>query len=619
MCGILGFTGPSNIESTEQALNLISHRGPDSRGIFYDGSINLGHVRLSIIDIALGSQPMHSEDNRYVIVFNGEIYNYSYLKERLLANGLILKTNSDTEVLLYWMIKFGISGLSDLNGMFAFALWDKLEKKLIIARDRLGMKPLYYKVTINKSLIFSSEVKPIQYLDKSTDVNYRSVYQYLTLQNVLSSETFFKNVFKLPPGGYIIHDQKNTIHGVFWTPTLSKINDNYSSQDLAEKYVSILHSSVKRHLVSDVPIGSFLSGGIDSGLVSTLASKILNQSINTFTGYFSDAAKYDERIGSRSVGKLISSNSYEIEITQKDFCQNIETVMYHLEEPMLGTGALPQYIVSRLASEHVKVALTGHGGDESFAGYQVNRAFAIRESLKRLSLGNLLSLSRMPIAELSRVLYFLIYPLFYPEVNHGLFVMTPKRNRENFFTPEFLNHHSNYDPISEITKLIKHNSSHSDNLSLLYLTTYLPTLFLQEDKLSMAHSLESRMPLCDNEMIDFSLTLSLIKKMPNGELKGIPKQSGREILPKILYSLPKRGFPTPYARWFRSGDTAELISDLMYSQRSANRRIVNSVYAKKLFSDNYKSKTDNLFDYARANQMYSIAMVELWHRLFIDT
>lgn len=620
MCGILGFTGPADKHRLEYALNLIKHRGPDSNGIFCDEFINLGHARLSIIDIALGSQPMHSQNNRYVIIFNGEIYNYQDLKAILASRGCTFKTNSDTEILLNWVIEFGTSRLSELNGMFAFALWDKVQKKLLVVRDRLGMKPLYYKLSNDNSLIFASEIKAIQGIDRAPEVNHKAIYQYLTFQNVLTSDTFFKGVYKLNPGSFLIFANGKIQFGSYWKPFFHSENDSYSDSWIAEKYISLLQSSINRHLISDVPVGSFLSGGIDSSLVSTFASKILNKPINTFTGFFTESHKYDERVGAHAVRDFIGSNGYDVEISENDFYENIETVMYHLEEPMLGTGALPQFMVAKFASQHNKVVLTGHGGDEAFAGYQVNRSVAIRESLQNMSFRNLAHLCRIPLSELSRVLYFLTYPILYPEVSHGLFIMTPKKNRSNIFTGDFLNLHFDYDPLSEIFSHYDINGTHSQSnrLTLLYLRTYLPTLFLQEDKVSMAHSIESRMPLCDNQLIDFSLSLSLAKKMLNGELKGIPRSASMPHLPKALYSLPKRGFPTPFARWFRKGKNAEFIADLVYSNKSNERGIVNAKYAKKIFEQNFKSKTDNLYDYARANQIYSIAMVELWHRIFID-
>ena len=618
MCGIVGFSGPPNSTRINAALNIISHRGPDGFSSYEDEYISLGHVRLSIIDIKMGDQPMHSEDGRYVIIFNGEIYNYQELKKKLLENGRTLKTNSDTEVLLYWMIDYGVNGLLDLNGMFSFALWDRLKRKLILARDRLGMKPLYYCIHQNH-IYFASEIKALLNLGIKAKADFSTIFEFVTFQNIYSNSTFFEGISKLPAASYMALDSEGAISiNEYWKYSSSDSGYSLSHNEIVEKYSLILNKSINRHMISDVPVGVFLSGGIDSSLVAKHAASFSSGSINAFTGAFNEGSYYDERSASRVIAGSIGAISNEIVINQSDFASEIGRVIYHLDEPTLGTGALPQFLVSKMASQHVKVSLTGHGGDETFAGYQVNRVFAFKESLFNKDPISAFRLLKMPISELSRFLYFLLYPIVNPEVGHGSYIMHPQNIRASILTNEFLYSVGSYEPLDELTNIVKSEKTVGESLTRLYLKTYLPTLFMQEDKVSMAHSLESRMPLCDNELLDFSLSLSLTQKMNNGELKSIPRSVAKLLLPDMILRQPKRGFPTPYHLWFKTGKTKEIIEDLLLSPRTRSRNIFKYGYLQSLIKKNRESNTSNLFDYERASKIYSIAIIELWFRTFID-
>jgi len=619
MCGIVGFTDKRRGDSgvIKKLLQIIAHRGPDDDGIYEDEFISIGHKRLSIIDIYGGHQPMISHDGRYVIAYNGEIYNYKRLKERLELNGCKFKTNSDTEVLLYWIIKYGVDGLSDLNGMFAFALWDNKEKSLLLARDRLGIKPLYY-YTEHKRLVFASEIKAILPMVSEREADLNTIYEFLTFQNIITQKTFFKDISKLPAGCWLKWKPSGITTGCYWDISFTgKFNGTF--QDAVTEYSDVLNNSVTRHMISDVPVGSYLSGGFDSSSVSTLAADNMNMPLHTFTGAFTDASFYDERIGSRAVAKNISAVAHEIEITPQDYIQNIGKVIYHLDEPTLGTGALPQYMVSKLVSKSVKVVLTGHGGDEMFGGYQVYKAALIREMIRKnpLNIGSILLGVKKD--EWSRILYYTLYPMVHSEVGYGLFIMTPKRQRKNFFSPEFLDQNSGYEPFDSLEDLVR-NRNHLpyERLLTLYLKTYLPTLFFQEDKVGMAHSIEARLPLCDNQMIDLALRLPLEIKLWKNNLKAITKVSMKPRLPEILYSLPKRGFPTPFARWYRTEPLKSFMEDFLFSERTVKRGIFNISTLRKVFSSNLNSRTDTLYDYARANILYSASVVELWFRTFID-
>lgn len=597
-------------------MSMMAHRGPDDEGVYSNSRLSLGHKRLSIIDLESGHQPMVAGDGRYAIVFNGEIYNYKELRRRLKEKGYAFVTQSDTEVLLHWVAEYGASGLTELNGMFAFALWDNYTKKLFLARDRLGIKPLYY-CEIGKRLTFASEIKSLLPWMEERRPNYNVIFEYLTFQNMLGDETFFEGVKKLTPGCWMEWSPGGIKSGRYWDVSFPR---DYAGgmEDAVGEFRETLERAVHRHMVSDVPVGSYLSGGIDSSSIASIAAREVNNSFHTFTGAFTDAAYYDERIGSRCVAGKIGAETHEVEIGPQDYVDSIEKVIWHLDEPTLGTGALPQFIVSRLVSEHVKVVLTGHGGDELFAGYQVNKAVLIRETIKNNPLALPGVILGMRPDEWTRVLYFLLYPLLYPEVRHGLFVMTPKKKRSGILSGDFLNKTAGFEPFSQIDKHISGKGlSPAEKLQVLYLKSYLPTLFIQEDKVGMAHSIEARLPICDNEIIDLALKIPFHMKLNSG-LKSIPREAMRKSLPAELYKLPKRGFPTPFARWYRSDPVRPVIEDLLFSKRALERGIFSPQGARRLFDKNMRSTTDNLADYARANRLYSLSIVELWFRTFID-
>lgn len=622
MCGIAGIiqnsTGIGGRQKIVQAMiNKMRHRGPDDKGFYHDEVIGLGHTRLSIIDVEGGHQPMLSEDGRYCLIFNGEIYNYRELKETLKGRGYGFRTKSDTEVLLYWLKEYGVAGISDLNGMFAFALWDKFEKSLLMARDRLGIKPVYYHFSKTR-FIFASEIKAILLGLDSREPDLETIFEFVTFQNVLSDGTFFKSIKKLTPGNWIKWKDNEIQKGVYWDVVFNR-EFGLGFADTVDRYKDVLTRSVARHLISDVPVGSYLSGGIDSASVAVLAAEMSSAKLHTFTGAFTDSPYYDERVGSRAVADQMNASVHEIEIRPQDYLDHIEEVIYHLDEPTLGTGALPQFMVARMVSKDVKVVLTGHGGDELFGGYQVNKVALLRETARNNPAKLAAAIRGIRMDEWTRVLYFLLYPLLFPEVRHGLFIMVPSQKRNRFLSGDFLAMNKGIEPLAILDAYdTNYQDLPGEKILRLYLKTYLPTLFIQEDKVGMAHSVEARTPLCDNEMVALALNVPLAMKLWGNKLKALPKAAMRPYLEKSLYALPKRGFPTPFARWYRREPLQSYVADLLFGRRTRERGLFNTETLKTLFHKNIRSKTDNLFDYERANKMYSFSAIELWFRIFID-
>jgi asparagine synthase (glutamine-hydrolysing) len=617
MCGIVGFTGPPDRQKLNRMLDLIEHRGPDGMGIHEDDLISFGHRRLSVIDEAGGAQPFLSSDGKHILNYNGELYNFRQLGDTLRSAGGKLRSKSDTEVLLYWLARSGHAGLADLNGMFAFAYWNDNQKTLLLARDRLGIKPLYY-TKVDGRLIFASEIKALLVWRLDPRTNYRAVGEFLSFQNVLSEHTFFRDIYKLQPGRWLRWSPGDVRQGTFWDVKFGNaFNGNFA--DAVSQYRQVLDQAVTRHVIADVPVGAYLSSGIDSSSVTAIAATKLARPMRTFTGAFEDAPYYDERQGARLVSDALQAEQNDILIRPRDFVENFEKVVWHLDEPTLGTGALPQFMVSRTAARHVKVVLTGHGGDELFAGYQVFKAMMIRQAANN-SLAQLArSILQVKKDELTRVLYYLLGPLVYPEVGHGLFVMNARNQRRKRFSADFLHTFDTFEPFALVREIIEAGKfGASEAILALYLKTYLPTLFTQEDKMGMAHSLEARMPLCDNALVDYAMALPVDLKLHAGNLKAIPKAAMKGTLPAALFNLPKRGFPTPFAKWFRVEPVRSFMEELLFSQRARERNIHNPQYVERLWRRNLTSRTDMLADYARANRLYSMALLEQWHRTFID-
>ena len=617
MCGLVGLAGANRKSEIESVLPLISHRGPDGQGVYADEDVTLGHCRLAIIDPAAGTQPFIDPSGRYVLVYNGELYNFRELGARLERLGHRLSTHCDTEVLAYWLAHFGESGLADLNGMFAFAFWDAKERTLLLARDRIGIKPLYF-ASHGCALIFGSEIKAMLPFLPRCDADAEAIYEFVTFQQTVSDRTVFRGISRLSPGRWLKWTPANLREGTYWDLSIAPTFRG-THAEAVERYRLLLDAAVQRQMISDVPLGSHLSSGLDSSAVATLAARHSSSRLATFTGAFTDGDYYDERTGTRIVAAQISADAHEIEITAHDLERHFADVVWHLEEPTLGTGALPQYMVAGLAARHVKVVLTGHGGDELFAGYQVNKAALVRNALHRGPLSLLSALQSIRRDEFTRVLYFLFGPLLFPDVGYGLFVMTPERQRSATLHPDFLAAVRRHDPRRALESRIPDSvKDHSERLMHVYLKVYLPTLFIQEDKVGMAHSIEARVPICDNELIDFACSLSLEQKLHAGNLKSIPRDACRSLLPDKILTMPKRGFPTPFARWFRDGRLSRFIVDRLLSRRARERNIFNPSEIDKWVGQLRNAKLDTLLDYARANRLYSAAVVEQWHRTFID-
>ncbi len=598
MCGITGFTWEDK-ELIRAVTNCIAHRGPDAEGYYIDKGISLGHRRLSIIDLSpKGKQPMFNEDNTIILTFNGEIYNFKELKSELVKNGHIFKSNSDTEVIIHGYETYGEKIFSMLDGMFALGLWDKINQKLIIARDRIGKKPLYYSQD-GKNLLFASEIKSLLKAGVSRDIDKETLLDTMASRFSPGNKTVFSKVKKLPPGNYgIFIKGKLEIHS-YWnmppltekhTPSIKEI-DNH------------IEKAVEKRLISDVPVGILLSGGLDSStLVSYMARK--TSKISTFSVGFT------EGINETNYAKIVSDHfgtKHTEMILNEEMLSYLPKVVWHLDEPIADPAALPTYLLCKEVSKHVKVALSGEGGDEVFGGYHTINSLPLINKLSKIP--NILK------KNLGAPLIEAIAPFHkYPKkqiYNFGADLLRSKTIEEAykklyyfpFNKEELISFTGNIRP-DLLDKFIKNKDFYKASINF-YFNEWLPNdLLMKVDKMSMAHGLEIRAPFLDKRLIEYFFTIPKKYKIN----KDIFKKTVAPHLPKIIVNRKKQGFSLPVSTWFTKKD----FLDRVIPQ-------INDLSRRKLFKQN---EIDNLIkhpsNYRNDHKLWSLLNIELWYKIYID-
>ncbi len=555
MCGIAGFVSKKYSEKDLMNMtNAIKHRGPDAIGHYFEAKkgIGLGHRRLSIIDLSSSAnQPMISHCNRYIMVYNGEVYNFKKIAKKL--GSINWKTSSDSEVILEAFVKWGVDFVNELNGMFSIVIYDKQEEKIFLFRDRMGIKPLYFYYDDNH-FIFASELKAINRLEINKNINYDVIYAYLHLGYIPSDKTIYKKVFKLNPGSFLTYHKNIISKKYYWKPENKIINPPYKDFNSSKKELqSLLQESIKKRLISDVPIGTFLSGGTDSSIVTAIAQEVNNSPINTFSIGFKEA-KYNESEHAKKVANHIGTNHHEFILTEADAINELENIMEHFDEPFSDSSALPTMLVSKMARKHVTVCLSGDGGDELFMGYG---AYKWANRINHPILGTL----RTPISKL------LGLSSNNQKKRAALVFNSPKRNwKSHIFSQEqYL-----FSEI-ELNKLIlqknkntitnKLNSPYQHNRKLnadeeqafFDLNNYLiDDLLVKVDRSSMYSSLEARVPLLDHNIVEFTLNLHKDLKINNGIQKHILKELIYDYVPQKIMDRPKWGFSIPLEKWLKT-------------------------------------------------------------------
>jgi asparagine synthase (glutamine-hydrolysing) len=617
MCGIAGIVSFQDKPIFEQELRdmcaAIVHRGPDDQGFYVSANAGLGMRRLSIIDLESGRQPVHNEDGSVWVVFNGEIYNFCGLRKQLQALGHRFSTRSDTEVIVHLYEEYGNDCVNHLRGMFGFALWDERQKHFLLARDRLGIKPVYY-AEIAGRLIFSSELKSILQLPEvERNLNWGAVAHLFTFLSTPPAEAIIAGIKKLEPGHILTATPgRAPVVTQYWdlkfTPDYGKDEDYFVA-----RLRHLLEESVRLHMVSDVPLGSFLSGGIDSSAVAATAARFTPEPLKTFSIGFSEPA-YSELDSARVVAMRLGADHHEL-ILGPDVLDELEEIAWHLDEPFGDSSAIPTYMVSKLAAQKVKVVLSGDGGDELFAGYD---KYSVEQRERNAPAWP--APARRALAGISRAMPEGMRGRNY--LRHSSFTgaeryldsttLFRRDDLDNLFRPEFSELLAAHQPWRARASYMEAREQHwLSNLQGLDIKTYLPLDILTKvDRMSMAHSIETRVPLLDHKLVEFAATIPGEMNLSGGTPKYVFKRAMRGILPDSIIDRPKRGFAIPLGYWFR-GKLGSYVRELLLGDQARRRGFFNSRYIERLLERHEKGRDLEL-------QLWTLISFELWARTFLD-
>jgi asparagine synthase (glutamine-hydrolysing) len=616
MCGIAGIMSldgrPVAPEEVRAMCAAIVHRGPDDEGLFVGSGVALGMRRLSIIDLHTGHQPLTNEDGSVWVVFNGEIYNFPLLRRRLEQRGHQFKTNTDTEVIVHLYEDYGADLVDHLRGMFTFAVWDERRKQLLLGRDRLGIKPLYY-ANLGGRLIFASELKSILQLpDVDRQLDWSAVNHLFTALTTPSSQSIIRGINKLEPAHVLTAGHNHPPRASRYWDLDFEPNRRASTQDLVDELREMIDESVRIHMISDVPVGAFLSGGLDSSAVVAHMVGKTERPVTTFSIGFKENS-YNELPYADLVARALGTTHHEL-ILEPDILNILDDLVWHLDEPFGDSSAIPTYMVSRMAAEHVKVVLSGDGGDELFAGYDKYRVenreqrFVLPGSLRAaLALVG----SRMP--EPMRGSNFVYHHSLsgwerYLDAS-TLFRLQSKRK---LLQPEVFAELANNDPWRDARVwLARGNGNWLSAAQYLDFKSYLPLDVLTKvDRMSMAHSLEVRVPLLDHKLVEFAATIPPELALNGNGGKHLFKEAMRNRLPHEVIDRPKHGFAVPLNQWFR-GELEEFAHDLLLSSRSRERGIFDHHYVQQLLGWHGRGRPLDL-------QIWTLISFELWCRTFLD-
>lgn len=605
MCGIAGFVSKSQNKEKDlnKMLDRIRHRGPDGEGTYIDGDFALGHRRLSIIDLKTGDQPMVSIDKNFVIVFNGEIYNYQELKEDLIKRGHKFKSKSDTEVLLVMYQEYKEKMLNKLRGMFAFVIYDCKNQELFGARDHFGIKPLYYYKT-DEVFMFASEIKA--FLDHQLfkrEFNEAVLPLYLSFNYSPTDDTFFKNVKKLEPGHYFIYKNKQLKINRYFVLSFNEKEQDYNQ--LVDKIDDNIADSIKKHLISDVEVGSFLSSGVDSSYIVSLAKPD-----KTYTVTY-DLPKYDELSYAKELADKLNINNQSYKITKEAYFKNIPKIIYHLDEPLADPSAIALYFVSKLASKDVKVVLSGEGADEFFGGYNYYRASVDMAFYNKIPYPIRKFISK--IAELfpeQRGFNFLIRRGQKLEDNYiGVTKVFSEKERK-----KILINKSNIIANKEVTKSVyleQKNQSDVIKMQAIDINFWLIKDILQKaDKMTMASSIEGRVPFTDIEVFNLARTIPFSAKVTKDNTKVALRSAAKRYIPTEAYKKKKLGFPVPLREWMREDDVYEIIKNEFSSEISRKYFVYDKI--NQLLDEQYLGKKDNY------KKIWVIYCFLVWHKEFFE-
>jgi asparagine synthase (glutamine-hydrolysing) len=625
MCGIAGFVEHTPARGAEERAALldrmckvIAHRGPDEQGTEVRGAAALGMRRLSIIDLAGGQQPMTGCDPALTLVFNGEIYNFRELQRDLEARGHAFKTHSDTEAIVHAYEEFGPACVEHLRGMFAFAVWDETKRELFIARDRAGKKPLYYALTPSGALVFGSELKSLLlHPEVGRGIDLEALDAYVTFGYVPDPLSIFEGVRKLPPGHTLTFGGGRVRVDQYWDFPVETDARPRDEGEYVEELRALLDEAVRIRLVADVPLGAFLSGGVDSSAVVGLMARHTSEPVKTFSIGFTEDS-FDELKYARVAARHFGTDHHEFVVTP-DICQIVDELVYHFDEPFADHSAIPTHAVSKLARRHVKVALSGDGGDELFAGYTryvIERRRGLFDRVPRpVRRGLMEPLSRaLPHGAWGRNYIYNGAQDAVGRYVNGLSIFT-SLNKRLLYTEEFRRSLAGRLGATERFTKIASGAGAPDALgAMLYLDskTYLPgDILTKVDRMSMAVSLEARVPLLDHKLIEFAARVPSALKMRGLETKYLFKRAVRGLVPDEILDRPKQGFGVPVARWINE-ELRERVRDTLTDARAASRGYFDARHTSRLLEEHERGRRDHSW------ALWALFMLELWHRAYLD-
>lgn len=636
MCGISVILTTSSAAISPHAvleqMNAVqAHRGPDDEGIKILGeggvSIGLGHRRLSVIDLADGQQPMTNEDGTLWITYNGEIYNHLDLRRQLEARGHRYKTQSDTETILHAFEEWGMDCVKQLRGMFAFVIWDTRRHELFAVRDRMGIKPFYY-VADHEKLLCASEIKGILSSGvHPTEMNVDCMPEFLTFGYIAGEKTLFKGVKKLLPGHWLTWKAGNIRTCQYWEiPPQPEFDFKKTEVDYIEEFRSIFDESVTQRLMSDVPLGLFLSGGLDSSAIAATMAQQMSDSIQTFSvGY--ESSYMSELKYARQLAHYLGTDHHEVVLTPEEFFASIPKLIWHEDEPIRDPSSIALYSVAELAQNHVKVVLAGEGSDELFGGYtrywatMFNQRWGtiydrvIPKHIREKWIRETIWKWPLPLTFKKKLSHTFLCHSQRPEeiIFDNFHAILPQRMHETALTKDFYKQVHDCDPYQDSVRLYNSRKSQEELDRLLFTDekTYLVELLMKQDAMSMAASVESRVPFLDHEMVEFASRVPAGMKLKNRQGKYVVRKATEKMLPASILHREKMGFPVPWSTWIR-GPFGNVVRNTLCSEKSNARNIFDPVFVRRLLDDHAQARRDH------ANVLWTMFNVELWFRVFLD-
>jgi asparagine synthase (glutamine-hydrolysing) len=630
MCGIAGMVAVDRLDHDAPARALrmrdvIAHRGPDEAGLHCDAHAALAHRRLSIVDLGAGQQPLSNEDGRIWVIFNGEIYNHAALRGELESHGHVYRTRSDTETIVHAYEQWGEDCVHRFRGMFAFAIWDAPKRRLLLVRDRLGIKPLYWTRTAD-ALLFGSEIKAILASGLvEPQANEAVLPEVLSTRYTSGADTMFRSIHKLLPGHLLVFEGGTITTRQYWdVPNRETKDSEPSASNPVGRFRELLEESVRLRLMSDVPLGMFLSGGIDSSAIAALMARMIDRPLQTFSVAFKERA-FNELGHAREVAQAIGAISHEIVIDDRDFFAALPRLIWHEDEPIAHPSSVPLYFVSELARRHVTVVLTGEGSDELLAGYGKYprvawnwRAGGVYERMLPGAIRTSIARSVLPMLPTRLGRYarrsFLAMDRTPESMVFDNFAAIRLSDQQQLLSPALraaATRAGAYTSSLNYFNTPTGDSTLLDRLLYTDIKTYLVELLMKQDQMSMAASIESRVPFLDHKLVEYAATLPDEWKLNGWTTKRVLRESMKGVLPESILNRPKMGFPVPFANWMRGGWNA-VARDVLLDRRSRERGIIDPAAVDRLLTDHAASRTEG------GDRIWTLLNLELWHRTFID-